>query len=138
MTMNVFEKIEEGLKDALVIAEGAMTDGEIVDALRAWASLVSSGYEVPAAGSVMNSAADEIERLRKEVQEALSLMDANEDAARAACIEARNKALEEVLAIVDHAMPADPSDGDADSVRICERIMDEINQRIAALKDRAP
>jgi hypothetical protein len=48
--------------------------------------------------------------------------------------EARAAALEEARVIVDHAMPADPSDGDADSVRICERIMDEIE----ALKDRAP
>lgn len=34
------------------------------DALRAWASLVSEGYEVPAAGTLMLQAANEIDRLR--------------------------------------------------------------------------
>jgi hypothetical protein len=41
-----------------------MTD-DLVTRLRAWAELVSIGYEVPAAGQVMFDAADEIERLRQ-------------------------------------------------------------------------
>jgi hypothetical protein len=40
-----------------------MTD-DIVMRLRTWAPLVSTGHEVPAAGQVMFTAADEIERLR--------------------------------------------------------------------------
>jgi len=45
-----------------------MTD--IVERLRAWGPMVSSGYECPAAGTAMHEAADEIERLRAELAEA--------------------------------------------------------------------
>lgn len=41
---------------------------DIVEQLKGWASLVSSGYEVPTAGSAMVEAADEITRLRAEVE----------------------------------------------------------------------
>ena len=45
-----------------------MTD-DIVARLRTWAPLVSTGHEVPAAGQVMFTAADEIERLRAALRE---------------------------------------------------------------------
>ena len=37
---------------------------DIVERLRAWSPLISSGLEVPAAALVIDEAADEIERLR--------------------------------------------------------------------------
>jgi polyhydroxyalkanoate synthesis regulator phasin len=43
-----------------------MTD--IVEQIRAWAPLIESGYEVPAAGRTMREAADEIERLREKIR----------------------------------------------------------------------
>jgi|GEM_PF-5020299 len=39
------------------IAEDAITSGELVERLRAWGPLVSSGYECPAAGTAMHDAA---------------------------------------------------------------------------------
>jgi hypothetical protein len=160
MTMNVFEKIEEGLKDALVIAEGDMTDTTKLRAdIRAGLDGVTPGtWEMVPAGNrpevyastrqawghdllcrveSLNPAKDAQHIARCSPDNIRALLDAL-DAAERERDEARAKALEEARAIVDHAMPADPSDGDADSVRICERIMDEIDQRIAALKDRAP
>ena len=44
-----------------------MTD--IVERLRAWGPMVSSGYECPAAGPAMTEAADEIERLSRELDD---------------------------------------------------------------------
>lgn len=44
-----------------------MTD--IVESARAWAPLISSGYEVPAAGQVMLDLADTIEQLRARIAE---------------------------------------------------------------------
>ena len=41
-------------------------DEGLVERLRAWAPLVSSGYEVPAAGQCMAEAADSIEQLEAE------------------------------------------------------------------------
>jgi len=44
-----------------------MTD--IVERLRAWGPMVSSGYECPAAGTAMHEAAAEIERLNRELDD---------------------------------------------------------------------
>lgn len=43
---------------------------DIVERLRAWSPLIAGGYECPAASTAMDEAADEIERLRKERDEA--------------------------------------------------------------------
>ena len=43
-----------------------MTD--IVERLRAWEPMVSSGYECPAAGTAIHEAAAELDRLRAEVE----------------------------------------------------------------------
>ena len=42
---------------------------DLVERLRAWEPLVSSGYEVPAAGQVMFQAADRIEALQARIAE---------------------------------------------------------------------
>ena len=40
---------------------------DIVEQLRAWAEPISSGYEVPRAAVTLYEAADEIERLQREI-----------------------------------------------------------------------
>jgi len=49
-----------------------MTD--IVERLRAWGPMVSSGYECPAAGTAMHEAAAEIERLNRELDDVWSAL----------------------------------------------------------------
>ena len=47
---------------------------DLVERLRAWEPLVSSGYEVPAAGQAMFQAADRIEALQARIAELEAIM----------------------------------------------------------------
>jgi len=53
-------------------------DASLIDALRAWAPMVASGYECPAAAQRMVEAADRIAALRAVLEELADLHDGDD------------------------------------------------------------
>lgn len=76
---------------------------DLVKRLRVWADLVSSGYEVPAAGQTMFEAADALEAKDARIAEMEAVIEGERDARwkTEAALRAKDEAMSKLFAILD-------------------------------------